>query len=80
MVDFIHNRNFKTRESILKVDAGLPVGVYTFCLVVENDSGKKSEAAQVKVKIVTDGIPPTSSEGEVTIPDIPVIAPETSNT
>lgn len=52
MVDFTRRRKFVTREPQLKVDAGLDPGTYVFGLMVTDDAGNQSEAAQVKVKIV----------------------------
>lgn len=51
MVDFTRKSQFTTREATLKVDKGLPVGVHTFELVVTDDSGNRSKAAQVRVSI-----------------------------
>ncbi len=57
MADFRRQRKFKTKRPQLKVAAGLPVGTYTFQLVVEDQSGNRSRAAQVRIQIVDDNRP-----------------------
>jgi len=52
MADFKQRRTFKSRGPQLKVDAGLPVGTYLFQLEVVDQNGNRSQAAQVRVKIV----------------------------
>jgi len=59
MVDFTRQREFKTREAALLVDKGLPPGIHTFQLVVTDESGNQSKAAQVKVEIARSPIPVT---------------------
>jgi hypothetical protein len=57
MADFTSQRRFKTREAVLPVDKGLPLGIHTFELVVTDESGNQSKAAQVKVEIVRRVVP-----------------------
>ena len=52
MADFRRQRTFKTREPLLKVDAGLPVGTHVFRLEVEDQNGNRSQAARGKLRIV----------------------------
>jgi hypothetical protein len=59
MADFTRQREFKTREALLKVDPGLAPGVHTFQLVVEDERGNRSKTAQVKVEIVRTLTPVT---------------------
>lgn len=62
MADFTRQRQFKTREATLLVDKGLPPGIHTFELVVADESGNQSKAAQVRVEIV-----------RLTVPVVPVV-------
>ena len=68
MVDFTRQRQFKTREAFLPVDKGLPPGIHIFQLVVADQSGNKSKAAQVKVEILGIRLPVPS-----VVPVIPVV-------
>ena len=52
MADFTRQHVFRTREPVLMVDKGLQPGIHTFQLVVEDGSGNRSKAVQVKVEIV----------------------------
>ncbi len=51
MADFTRQRQFRTREAVLPVDKGLAVGTHTFELVVTDDGGNQSKAAQVRVEV-----------------------------
>jgi len=66
MADFTSQRQFKTREPVLPVDKGLPVGIHTFELAVTDAGGNRSQAAQVKVEIVRSVVP-TAPTGVVII-------------
>lgn len=68
MVDFTRQRQFKTREAVLQVDKGLPPGIHIFQLVVADQSGNKSKAAQVKVEIMGIRVPVPPA-----VPVIPVV-------
>jgi len=57
MVDFTRQRQFKTRDALLQVDPGLPPGVHTFELIVQDAAGNRSMAARVKVEIFRLQIP-----------------------
>jgi len=59
MVDFARQRKFKTRVATLTVDKGLPPGIHTFQLVVADESGNQSKAAQIKVEVVRESAPVT---------------------
>ena len=77
MANFTQKRKFKTSKPTLKVDAGLPVGVYTFRLVVTNDGGIRSKAAQVKVKIINPTNPPVLGGGGSIVPGVSPNRPTT---
>ena len=80
MVDFTRQRQFKTREAVLAVDKGLPPGIHTFELVVTDESGNQSKAAQVKVEIVRLTVPvePVTPVRPVVIDPLgPIINPVT---
>lgn len=57
MADFRRQRQFTTREAVLAVDKGLPLGLHTFQLVVTDESGNQSKVAQVKVEVVRRIVP-----------------------
>ncbi len=57
MADFTRQRQFETREAVLPVDKGLPPGIHTFELVVADESGNQSKAAQVRVEVVRRIVP-----------------------
>jgi len=59
MADFTAQRRFTTREPVLSVDKGLPVGVHTFELVVSDASGNTSKAARISVEVVRVMVPIT---------------------
>ena len=44
-----------TREPVIKVDGGVPVGEYRVELVVENDNQPRSLPASLVIKIVESG-------------------------
>jgi hypothetical protein len=80
MADFTRQRQFKTREAVLPVDKGLPPGIHTFELVVTDESGNRSKAAQVKVEIVRLTVPvePVTPVRPVVIDPLgPIINPVT---
>lgn len=52
MADFTRQREFKTRDSRILVDRTLRPGVYTFQLVVIDESGNASRPVQIKVTVV----------------------------
>ncbi len=52
MADFVQKRQYKSREPLIQVDAGLAPGVYTFQLEVTDNSGNVSKPARVRVEIV----------------------------
>lgn len=52
MVDFSGSKKFKTSESAIKVDPGLPVGSYRFQLVVTDADGNHSKPALLNLAIV----------------------------
>jgi len=54
MADFTRQQEFKTSESRIPVDKTLKPGVYTFQLVVVDQSGNASKPAQVKVAVVKE--------------------------
>lgn len=54
MADFTRQSEFKTREPRIPVDKTLPPGVYTFQLVVVDESGNVSKPVQVKVAVVKE--------------------------
>jgi len=68
MADFRRSRTFKTREPLLKVDPGLPVGTYVFRLEVEDQNGNRSQAARIKMKIVRVSGPVRPGGGVVIAP------------
>ena len=62
MVDFRRRRTFQTDQPTLLVDGGLPVGTHVFSLVVEDESGRRSQPASVTLSVVrargpADGAP-----------------------
>jgi len=57
MADFRRRKQFKTREPVLRVEGGLPVGTYVFELQVEDQNGNRSNVDRVKVRIVNSRIP-----------------------
>ncbi|MDZ7754065.1 MAG: hypothetical protein U5S82_21100 [Gammaproteobacteria bacterium] len=59
MADFRRQKQFETREPQLKVEGGLPAGTYVFQLEVEDDSGNRSRAARVRVRILDPRNPVT---------------------
>jgi hypothetical protein len=69
MANFTQRRQFKTRTPQLKVDAGLPAGTYVFQLMVEDQSGNRSAAAKVRLKIVAPREPIRPGD------PVPVITP-----
>jgi hypothetical protein len=73
MADFTSQRQFKTRQAVLPVDKGLPPGIHTFELVVTDESGNQSKAAQVRVEIVRLTVPVTPIRPIVTEPITPII-------
>lgn len=78
MADFTRQRQFKTREAVLPVDKGLPPGIYTFQLVVADESGNQSKVAQVRVEVVRLAVPiiPVVPVTPVVIgPVTPIITP-----
>lgn len=48
---FTPNMPVKTREPMIVVDAGLPVGSHRFRLVVINDRGRESKPVEIVVRI-----------------------------
>jgi hypothetical protein len=52
---FTPNHPVETREAKVVVDAGLPVGIHRFQLVVVNVRGQRSKPAQVVVEVVRQG-------------------------
>jgi len=74
MVDFWRLRKYKTSEPLLKVDAGLPVGIHVFQLEVEDQDGNRSNAAEIKLKIVQT-LDPVRPGGVV----LPVVIPRSRN-
>jgi hypothetical protein len=74
MADFRRSRTFKTREPLLKVDPGLPVGTYVFRLEVEDQNGNRSRAARIKMKIVGASDPVRPGGGGVVIAPTRVIS------
>ena len=52
MADFITNKRIETKESIIKVDAGLSVGTYIFQLTVVDSNGNISKPDQIQVQII----------------------------
>ncbi len=75
MADFTEKRQFTTREAVLQVDKGLPAGVHTFELVVMDDSGNRSKAAQVRVSISRIAVPVIPLGPVVVGPVIDIIRP-----
>ena len=67
MADFTRRRKFTTERPILKVAAGLSVGVHTFQLVVTDEQGNQSRAVKVKVKIFKPRIPVLPGRGGVVL-------------
>ena len=67
MADFRRQRTFKTREPLLKVDAGLPVGTHVFRLEVEDQNGNRSRAARIKLQIVGTREPVRPGGGGVVV-------------
>lgn len=67
MADFRRQRTFKTREPLLKVDAGLPAGTYVFRLEVEDQNGNRSRAARIKLSIVGTSDPVRPGGGGVVV-------------
>jgi hypothetical protein len=57
MADFRRRRSFKSKKPQLMVDGGLPVGTHVFHLEVEDERGKRSKAAHIKLKIVAGRAP-----------------------
>jgi hypothetical protein len=51
MVDFIRTRQVETEEPVVKVDAGLKEGRYTFQLTVIDKEGNRSKAARINVEV-----------------------------
>ena len=74
MADFRRQRKFKTSRPQLQVAAGLPVGSYLFQLEVVDQSGNRSRAAQVRIKIVDNFTPVTPVGGDTRVLS-PVISP-----
>ena len=73
MADFTRQRQFKTREATLVVDKGLSPGIHIFELVVVDESGNQSKAAQVRIEIVGGRVPITPVTPVIPIgPVIPV--------
>jgi hypothetical protein len=56
MANFRTKKRFETKLGSLKVDAGLPVGRYTFQLTAVDKSGNKSKLAKLKVEVVAGGL------------------------
>ncbi len=72
MADFKQKKSFKSRESLLVVDGGLPPGTYVFQLEVEDESGNKSKAAKIKMKIVEaqDPVRPPGGNDRIVVPPV----------
>ena len=51
MTVFAVNQPVATREPVVIVDAGLPVGTHRFQLVVQDDGGRSSVPVLVDVKV-----------------------------
>ena len=51
MTVFAVNQPVATREPVVTVDAGLPVGTHRFQLVVQDDGGRSSVPVLVDVKV-----------------------------
>ena len=49
---FTLHKPFETEQAVVEVDAGLPSGAYRFQLVVLNQSGLRSDPAEVVVHIL----------------------------
>ncbi len=73
IADFTRRRHYTTRTPQLAVKGNLPVGVHTFELVAQDDSGNRSRPAHVRV-IVTPRIPGPPRDG-ILRPVGPVIVP-----
>ena len=73
MADFRRQKQFTTREPLLKVDGGLPAGTYVFALQVEDEHGNRSNVDRVKVRIVEDRIPVSPIDADDLRIDRPVL-------
>lgn len=73
MADFTRQREFTTREAVLPVDKGLQPGIHTFQLVVTDESGNQSKAAQVRVEVVRFTVPVVPVTPVVATPTTPII-------
>lgn len=73
MVDFRTTRRVETRNSSIKVDAGLPEGNYIFQLTAFDASGNKSKPTQLKVAIVRSPVITGPVGPGAIIPDDPII-------
>ena len=59
MVDFVAKKSITTKEPMLTVDPGLPEGIYTFQLIVVDNSGNQSKPAEIEVTITKPTVPRT---------------------
>lgn len=51
MAKFVVGETLVSEEPVIRVDAGLPVGVHRFQLVVESARGRRSRPAEVAVRV-----------------------------
>ncbi|HZS35563.1 MAG TPA: hypothetical protein VFF06_01990 [Polyangia bacterium] len=56
MPTFVPGQEQKFTSSTVTVDGGLPVGTYTFQLIVDDESGKSSAPKTVQVTIVAQPV------------------------
>ena len=71
MVDFRDKKRFETKASLLKVDAGLPAGLYAFQLTVVDNNGNRSKPMRLNVEVVARG-PIIDPRLVAPIPQLPV--------
>lgn len=80
MASFRPGQTVTTREPRVTVDAGLPVGVHRFQLVVLTDSGQRSAGDVVQVSVVrtliVEPVRPVEPIGPVLPPTGPIIRRE----
>ena len=83
---FVLNKPFETVNAVVEVDAGMAIGSYRFQLVVQGESGLKSDPAEMTVVVTRTGLPPPVFDGRAPIslvavpparPDSIRAAPET---
>lgn len=55
---FVLNKPFETVNAVVEVDAGMAIGSYRFQLVVQGESGLKSDPAEMTVVVTRTGLTP----------------------